>query len=362
MHTRRRSTLFHALSRPEFQNNFPSVSVRLKTLSGALAGAVIFWGLGASAAIAAPVQLLLPQSTAFAILGHSCGGIQEKAYATGFDPANGYPAGDVYIQTRCGGSGRGGGYHTTTYSAWVGVTWDFAGNVLASTRLAAAPAVNPTFSAIDAYGDQVYNANGAAYLAVPAPAAPTIMTAVQSGDEFQVTWTPNGANPAAITSSTLTATPVLSTNTILTTTVSGSAASGLIGPLQPQTAYEITVVSTTIGGSSPASTAVTITTATASVVPQAPTGVTARWTAPGATTATLVATWNAAVPGDSPVDQYEITITGSDGGGTFTQTVPGTTLTASFTVDDIPDWTVEVRAHNAAGWGPWSASFTLGGL
>jgi len=28
-----------------------------------------------------PIQLLLPQSTAFSILGASCGGIPEKAYA-----------------------------------------------------------------------------------------------------------------------------------------------------------------------------------------------------------------------------------------------------------------------------------------
>ena len=80
--------------------------------------------------------LLLSQSTAFAILGHSCGGIQEKAYATGFDSVSGLPTGDVYIQTRCGGSGRGGGYHTTTYSAWVGATWDFSGNVVSSAKLA----------------------------------------------------------------------------------------------------------------------------------------------------------------------------------------------------------------------------------
>ena len=80
------------------------------------------------------------------------------------------------------------------------------------------------------------------------------------------------------------------------------------------------------------------------------------------TTATLIAAWNAASPGDSPVDQYQITITGSDGGGTFTQTVSGTTLTASFTVDFIPDWSVTVRAHNAFGWVPLSAPVTLGGL
>ena len=83
---------------------------------------------------------------------------------------------------------------------------------------------------------------------------------------------------------------------------------------------------------------------------------------PPARPARIVATWNAAVPGDSPVDDYEVTINGSDGSGTFTQTVSGTTLTALFTVDYIPDWTVTVRAHNAAGWGSLAYSFRLGGL
>jgi hypothetical protein len=335
---------------------------RRTTAVGALACALILGGVAALTASAAPAALLLPQSTAFAILGHSCGGIQEKAYATGFDPASGYPTGDVYIQTRCGGSGRGGGYKTTTYSAWVGVIWDFAGNVLSYAKLASAPAVNPTFSDTDAFGDTVYNLNGAAYLAVPVPVAPVGVAAVQSGDQFQVSWMPNGVNPLAMTSSTLTATPVSSTAPVLTATVSGSATSGLVGPLQPQTTYQITVVNTTLGGSSPPSTPINVTTAAATTVPSAPTGITARWTAVGATTATLIASWNAAVAGDSPVDQYEVTINGSDGGGTFTQYVSGTTLVASFIVDWVPDWSVTVRAHNAAGWGPWSATVTLGGL
>ncbi len=149
---------------------------------------------------------------------------------------------------------------------------------------------------------------------------------------------------------------------IATTTVSGSVGTGLVGPLQPLTMYQITVVSTTVGGSSPASTPITLTTVAASVAPSAPTGVTARWTAVGATTANLVTTWKAAVPGDSPVDQYQVTINDSDSGVTFTKSVPGTTLTASFTVDYIPDWSVTVRAHNAVGWGPWSPRITLGGL
>jgi hypothetical protein len=326
--------------------------------------ALILGFVGASSASAAPASLLLPQSTAFAILGHSCGGIQETAYATGFDPASGNPTGDVYIQTRCGGSGRGGGYHTTTYSAWVAATWDFAVNVVSSAKLASAPTVNPAFTATDVYGDQVYNTGTAAYLVVPAPAAPTGVTAVQSSDQFQVSWTPQGVNPAAVTSSTLTATPVNSTASILTTTVSGSATTGLVGPIQPQTTYQITVVSTSIGGSSPASIPIDATTAAASIAPSAPTGVTAGWASldPTGATDTLVATWKASVPGDSPVDQYQIGIRGSDGAGTFTQAVSGTTLTASFTVNFVPNWSVIVRAHNAVGWGPWSAPITLGGL
>src|SRR5438477_591631 len=101
--------------------------------------AVLFVTVGVeSPASGATTSLLVPQSTAFAVLGHSCGGIQEQALATGFDGTSGYPIGDVYLQTRCGGSGRGGGYHTTTYSAWVGVTWDYTGAVVSSAVLATA--------------------------------------------------------------------------------------------------------------------------------------------------------------------------------------------------------------------------------
>jgi len=344
--------------------NYQSVPKRRSSGLAALAGSLILCGVGALPASATTVSLLLPQSSAFAILGHSCGGIQEHSYASGFDPASGYPVGDVYIKTSCGGSGRGGGYHTTTYSAWVSVEWDFGGHVLAYTKLSTAPTVDPTFSTNDVYGDAVSNINNVAYLTVPVPAAPNNVTAVQSGDQFLVSWTPNGANPNAITSSTLTATPTNSTASVLVATVSGASTNGAIASLQPQTTYLITVVSTTIGGSGPSSDPIYVTTAAASITPSAPTGVSARWAAVGATTATLVATWNAADPGDSPVDAYEVMISGSDedGGGTFTQTVSGTTLTASWVVNWTPDWSVTVQAHNAAGWGLWSTRFTLGGL
>src|SRR5262252_9277089 len=131
---------------------------------GPLTCSLILFGVGAVTANSAPVSLLLPQSTAFGFLGHWCGGIQEMSYATGFDPASGLPTGYVYIQTRCGGSGRGGGYHSTTYSAWISVTWDFAGYVKSYSGQSIIPPVSSTLAATDAAGDQVYNSGGRAYL------------------------------------------------------------------------------------------------------------------------------------------------------------------------------------------------------
>jgi hypothetical protein len=154
----------------------------------ALTSAVALLGvatLGATRASAAsPISLLLPQSTAFSILGRSCGGIQEQAYATGFDPASGYPTGDVDLTTRCGGSGRGGGYHTTTYTAWAAVTWDFTGAVVSSSVLTSAPAVDPALTAFDANGNEVANVSGQALLTLAAsftPAPRVIGISVTSG-------------------------------------------------------------------------------------------------------------------------------------------------------------------------------------
>jgi len=333
-------------------------TVKTVTITNALSGGQGFYRL----LIQEPASLLLPQSVAFLILGRSCGGIKEQAHVTGFDPTNGYPTGDVFLSTTCSTGGRGS--PPATFTAWATVTWDFAGNVVSATTLSNAVTVDPTFTATDVYGDIIYNAGAAAYLVVPLPAAPTGVTAVQSGDQFQVSWMPNGVNPAAVASTTVTVTPVNSTDSMLTTTVAGSATNGIISSLQPQTAYQVTVVNRTISGSSPASTPISVTTSPATVPPSAPTGVTARWANldPSGATDTLVATWQAADPGDSPIDQYVVTITGSDGAGTSTQTVSGTTLTASFTMDYIPNWSVTVRAHNAFGWGPASSVFRLGGL
>ena len=302
----------------------------------------------------------MPPNHAFAILGYSCGGIQEKVSA-GFNPTNGYLTGVVNLSTSCSGSGRGA--HATTHTASAVVTWDLAGNVISATPLTNGVVVSPTTSA-DGLGDVAFNAGAVAFLVVPVPTAPTGVTAVQSGDQFQVSWTPSVANPAAVTSSTVTATPVNSTASILTTTVTGPAATGIISSLQPRTTYQITVVSTTIGGSSPASIPISVTTVPATIPPSAPTGISANWASPSADPGpnTLIATWQADDPGNSPVDQYLVTITDSDTAGTLTQTVSGTTLIAYFNVDSNPSWSVTVRAHNAAGWGPSSAAVALGGL
>jgi IPT/TIG domain len=123
------------------------------TLATALSVAL----LAPQQAFAATQSLTLPQGSAFAILGHSCGGIQEKAYATGFASGTGYPTGAVYLSTRCGGSGRGGGGGSTLYSAWATVTWDFTTAVVSYARAASTPAVNTTLVAYDSHGNELYN-------------------------------------------------------------------------------------------------------------------------------------------------------------------------------------------------------------
>jgi hypothetical protein len=83
----------------------------VRTVATAVIGvvAVLFMTVGVESAASGATSLLLPSSTAFSVLGHSCGGIQEQALATGFDATSGYPTGNVYLQTRCGGSGREAG-------------------------------------------------------------------------------------------------------------------------------------------------------------------------------------------------------------------------------------------------------------
>ena len=80
----------------------------------------------ATPAWASAINLEMSQGAAFNVLGHSCGGIKEKVYETGF-AASGYPQGNVFMETTCGGSGRGGGGGHTTYTGTASVVWTWLG-------------------------------------------------------------------------------------------------------------------------------------------------------------------------------------------------------------------------------------------
>src|ERR1019366_1700469 len=118
-------------------------TVKSVTVTNALTGSHGFYRLLAQQ----PTSLVLPQATAFAILGYDCGGIKEQAYVTGFDPASGFPTGIVNLSTSCSGSGKGG--HSTTHTASAAVTWDFSGNVVSATTLSSSVTVNSTFLATE---------------------------------------------------------------------------------------------------------------------------------------------------------------------------------------------------------------------
>lgn len=342
-----------------------------------LSTVVIVTGSAAPSGAAVGTSLLLPSSTAFAMLGHSCGGIQEQAFATGFAQPSGLPTGAVYLQTRCGGSGRGGGYHVTTYSAWAGVTWDFSATVQSAVKLTSAPAnLDPTFSATDARGDSIYNVLTAvnvapstcsvgntsyctyrAYLSVPPPGTPTAVGVAQTADALTVTWTAP-ASGGAPTSNTVTATPT--TGATLTATVAGAATTASLPGVAPSMTYSVVVVSNNASGAGTASTPVLFTTQAASTVPGAPTGLAASWSSSGTS---ILVHWTAPSAGDSPISDYQVSIAQYDPTGPATLIDAGTTTSTSISgFSNVPDWSVQVRAANAAGWGPWSSTVVLGGL
>ena len=235
-----------------------------RTALGAFAAVLIGLVLANTAGAATATQLYLSQSAAFSLLGHSCGGIQEQVYATGFG-SDGYPTGDVYMQTRCGGSGRGGGYKYTTYSAWASVVWNWFGETRSFARLEGAAKGSTTFTAEDAHGDRVYNSGTSAFLEtgeppLQPPAPPSEVSAgvsiYEAGEteylRMTVGWTLAAETAGLITSSTITATPIKPGPPVLSTTVEGTWASAYLGPVSPNTTYRVTVTNTDAEGTSQA--------------------------------------------------------------------------------------------------------------
>jgi hypothetical protein len=216
--------------------------------------------LGSNAFAASPIRLALNEGDAFRVLGHSCGGIQQKVYVNGFAP-NGYPRGNAYLSTRCGGSGRGGGGGSTTYTGSASVVWTWFGETR-SYGSPAEPGGETAVAAEDGHHDRVYNSATAAYLEtgeppLKPPQPPTGVTAsIFLSDEppedlrMTVGWTVAPETAPLLKSSTATASPVGSAAPVLSATVSTYFSSTVLQPVEPGTTYRVTVTSTDSEGTS----------------------------------------------------------------------------------------------------------------
>ena len=88
------------------------------------------------------------------LLGVSCGGIHTSTYVTGFNDA-GNIMGEVYAWTRCGGSGRGGGYRSKLYFSWHSIVWDLTGRALVTLPYDGI-VPDPAFTETDAAGNTIH--------------------------------------------------------------------------------------------------------------------------------------------------------------------------------------------------------------
>lgn len=121
----------------------------MKTLFKTIASAM--FALICRAALAAPLPLPPGYPT---LLGVSCGGVHVSSFVTGFD-SNGNITGEVYAWTKCGSSGKGGGYKTTTYQSWHSITWTLSMAYTVSNYDGIAP--DPLFTDTDHYGNFISN-------------------------------------------------------------------------------------------------------------------------------------------------------------------------------------------------------------
>jgi len=215
-----------------------------KTLTAGAAVLAMSAGLlglgGVAGATSTPVALDLNQSQAFSFLGHSCGGIQEAVYANGFDPTSGFPTGVVDLKTSCGGSGRGGGYHSTTYTASADVTWDWTATVVSATVPATGAAV-PGFSATDANGNQVYDSGSSAFLLLAPGFTPTPRVTAIS-----VTQGPaSGGTSVVITGTGFTAASAVGFGGVPASsfTITGDTSITAVAPAAPAGPVDVTVTS-----------------------------------------------------------------------------------------------------------------------
>ena len=328
--------------------------------------------IGGSAAAAGPtlVQLAAPPSGLVNVHSASCA-------ASGFN-ADGTIAGVCkYTYGSSGGSGRGGGYRQSPTASFP-ATWTAFGQVVGlGANCGCSPNYQGTRSVVvingapfyyvatAANGNELVNSNAAGFLvlqSLPAiPAAP-LVTAVQVGTTLQISWTPDASVANAISSSMVTVARADGTGTNLTTAVASAVTMVTLGPVTAATAYAVSVISNDVAGASNPG-VFSITTTAVTQVPDAPVITYIWWS--GSTYGLAASSWTAPNAYNSPIDEYEVSVTWQDGD---VQTpdkdivVGGTTLSAYIGADNTSTWSVQVRAHNAAGWGAWSMPRQLGGL
>jgi hypothetical protein len=106
------------------------------------------------------------------------------------------------------------------------------------------------------------------------------------------------------------------------------------------------------------------TTEAPTVAPSAPQSISASWTSIDSP-ASLSVSWGATDPGNSPLDLFEIRAVGVNSGTTspLDAVIPAPATAYTFyNPSNSVSWQVTVRAHNAAGWGPWSTAVVVPAL
>jgi hypothetical protein len=91
------------------------------------------WFVFAMLVSAADAQVAYKLPTTYQVAGRICGNGYEQYSVTGVDPATSNYTGQVFAYTRCGLSGRGGGYQSIYYAGCASAVWDAVGNLVSYT-------------------------------------------------------------------------------------------------------------------------------------------------------------------------------------------------------------------------------------
>jgi hypothetical protein len=192
----------------------------------------------------------------------------------------------------------------------------------------------------------------------PVPSAPQNLQVSQTGPDLNVSWTAPATGLSSLLRSTITATPTVGSP--VTLVVPPGVTSGVLPNVAPSTTYSVSVTSTSYTGTGPAA-AVSFTTEAPTVPPGAPQSVSASWTSADSP-ASLAVSWGTTDPGNSPIDNFEIKAVAVNSGTTspLDAVIPAPAAAYTFyNPDNSVSWRVTVRAHNAAGWGPWSTAVVV---